>query len=73
MKFKRVFARVQVTINVIGQKNLYLLRMPPSETLATLPLPRRKSTRSQKPAGSLKDDLPMEVIVIIVMFIVIII
>ena len=47
--------------------------MPPSETLATVPLPRRKSLRSQKPAGSLKDDLPMEVIVIIVMFNVIII
>ena len=47
--------------------------MTPSETLATMPLPRRKSLRSQKPEGSLKDDLPMEVIVIIVMFFVIII
>ena len=36
--------------------------MPPSESLATMPLPRRKSLRSQKPVGSLKDDLPMEVI-----------
>ena len=68
MKCERVFARVQITTNVIGQKNLFSLRMPPSETLATMPLPRRKSLRSQKPAGSLKDDLPVEVIVIIVMF-----
>ena len=72
LKCERVDARKQVTFTVIGQKNLFWLRMPPSETLATMPLPRRKSLRSQKPAGSLKDDLPVEVIVIIVMFIVII-
>ena len=40
------------------------MKMPPTEGIVSRssPPPRRKSLRAHKPAGALKDDLPIEVL-----------